>query len=84
MKSADPLNSRLAGGTARNALDGRPGNYLGTEFDVGLRYRSFFAGTELTIGLEGGVLVPGGAFKDESGAGLGNVFGARAMIDYHL
>lgn len=84
VKYADPLNSRLAGGTPRNALNGTPGNYLGTELDVGVRYRRVVSETELTIGVEGGLLMPGSVFDDADGNGLGNVFGARAVMDFRL
>ncbi|MCP4448216.1 MAG: hypothetical protein GY811_23190 [Myxococcales bacterium] len=83
-KYADPFNSRLAGGTARNSLNGTPGSYLGTELDVGVRYRQMIRGSELTFGIEGGMLMPGSVFEDEMGAGLGSVFGARAMMNYRL
>ncbi|MBL4636405.1 MAG: hypothetical protein JKY56_21265 [Kofleriaceae bacterium] len=81
---ADPLNSRLAGGTARNALDAKPGRYLGTELDLGLRYRQIVSGSELTIGVEGGFLMPGSVFDDSEGNGLDNVYGVRTVLNYRL
>ena len=53
----DPLNTRFNGGIAKNALDGSPGDYLGTELDVGVRQRLLLGGTELTVGVEGAVLM---------------------------
>lgn len=81
---ADPLNTRLAGGDPRNARDAAPGAYLGTEIDLGARYRLIAWGSELTVGVEGGLLMPGSAL---SGAGLrsdGVIAGGRAMITWKL
>ncbi|MEK6606807.1 MAG: alginate export family protein [Myxococcota bacterium] len=76
---ADPLNTRLAGGEPRNARGGRPGSYLGTELDGGLRYRLTLVGVELSAGIEGGVLVPGSALRDAQGSKMENVTGGRAL-----
>ncbi len=82
---ADPFNSRLNGGTPRNALDGNPGRYLGTEFDLGARYRHDMGGARiLTVGVEGGVLIPGSALRDAEGNAMGSVFGARLMLNYSM
>lgn len=80
----DPYNSLFVGGEARNALNGVPGAYLGTELDLGVRYRANLAGTTLTVGLEGGALLPGSALNTESGRAMGSVYGGRLMIDYRL
>lgn len=80
----DPLNTTVAGGAPRNGLDGSPGAYLGTELDSGLRYRTLIAGTELTLGIEGGVLFPGSAFRTAGGDTMGRVAGARALMSYRL
>lgn len=80
----DPLNSRVAGGSPRNALDGDPGIYLGTELDVGVRWRLKSGPQQLTLGVEGGVLLPGTAFTDALGNTMGPVAGARAILDYRL
>jgi hypothetical protein len=80
----DPLNSRLGGGTARNALDGSPSNYLGLEWDLGLRYRALMHGSEITAGVEGGMLFPGGAFDRVDGTDMGTVYGLRGMLGYRL
>jgi len=82
---ADPFNSRINGGTPRNALDGNPGRYLGTEFDLGARWqRDMNGGRRLSVGVEGGVLVPGNALRDATGKSMGTVFGARLMLNYSM
>lgn len=83
-KMVDPLNTRFNGGIAKNALDGSPGDYLGTELDVGVRQRLLLGGTELTVGVEGAVLLPGDAFTDAQGSAMGPVFGGRALFNYRL
>lgn len=77
---ADPLKTRLAGGTPRNAFDEAPGGYLGTELDLGIRYRGELAGTELEAAAEWGVLQPGSAFA----GGQDKVTGGRVMLQYRL
>lgn len=81
---ADPFNSRLAGGDPRNALGGNPGAYLGTEVDLGLRWRGLFHGTELTVGIEGAALIPGPALADALGATHSPVWGGRFILSYRL
>ena len=81
----DPFSSKIQGGATRNALNAEPGNYLGTEIDLGLRMRTFlFKQTELTVGAELGYLIPGDAFKSATGQEQDNVFGARAILEYRL
>jgi len=80
----DPLNTRLAGGSARNALNANPGRYLGTELDLGVRYRTLVFGTELTAGAEFGVLQPGSALSNDSGNPMRRVYGARGLVQYRL
>ncbi len=83
---ADPLNSRIAGGTPRNALDGETsgdfGNY-GTELNLGARYSMLLWGSELTIGLEGGALFVGEALQDGSELEA-PVAGVRGLVRYRL
>lgn len=81
---ADPLNTKAAGGDPRNALDGDPGRYLGTELDVGARLRTLFGGTQLTTGLEAGLLFPGDALSKSDGSGMGPIFGSRLILAYQL
>ena len=81
---ADPLNTRVAGGSARNALGGAPGRYLGTEVDAGVRYRVNIAGSEITAGIEGGSFRPGSALQHADGTLMDPVHGARMMLDAKL
>lgn len=81
---ADPLNTQIAGGVPRNALDGQPGGYLGTELDLGVRYSTLLGGTDLTVGLEGGIFFPGNAFATATGDTLGRVIAGRALFRYRL
>jgi len=80
----DAFNTRLAGGAPRNALDGSPGMYLGTEVDLGVRYRTLIKRTELTVGLEGGVLIPGNALANASGQLMPPLLGGRAMTAWRF
>lgn len=82
--NADPFNSRVAGGDPRNAVDGDPGSFMGTELDLGLRYQGLFAGTELTVGVEAAILLPGSAFATNDGGTMESVSGGRAMIRYRF
>jgi hypothetical protein len=78
---ADPFNTRLAGGTPRNALDGRPGRYLGTELDVGVQARTQpAAGMMAAATLEAGYFLPGSAFVDARGERMANVAAARVRL----
>ncbi len=81
---ADPLNTRLGGGVPHNALDGKSGDFMGVELDVGARYRLLFGGTELVVGVEGAVLLPGDAFVDPQGNTMAPVLGGRALFNYRL
>lgn len=76
----DPFQTRISGAARQNALGGEGGTYLGTEVDLGVRHRRQVAGTEMTIGLESGVFVPGDAFRDMSGSGLSPIWGARMIL----
>lgn len=78
----DPFRTRLAGGGARNALDGASGNYLGTELDIGLRYRRLLGTTEATLGIEGGVFLPGSALDDVAGETMESVAAGRLTLGY--
>jgi hypothetical protein len=82
---ADPLQTRLAGGAATNALGARPGPVLGTELDLGLRYRLGTPIGELTFGVEGAILIPGSALQGpDGGPRLDPLFGVRAAVQYKL
>lgn len=79
----DPFNTRVeGGGEPRNALGGGNGSYLGTELDGGIRYHRIMWGTELTLGVEGGVLLPGEALADAAGATPDPVTVGRAMLNF--
>ncbi len=84
VKNIDPFNTKLAGGSSRNALDGTPGSYWGTEVDLGVRYRLGLRRTVLEIGLEGGVLFPGSALRDASGDNPKPAYGGRLLLSYRL
>jgi hypothetical protein len=66
----DPIRTLLAydgeeiSDDALNYHGGKPGNYWGTELDLGVeyRYREFFEAV-----LEGGILFPGSGLEDENG-----------------
>lgn len=81
---ADPLNSRLAGGVPRSPLGGEGGSYLGTELDVGVRYRALLRGVLLEAGLEGGTMRPGSALRREDGGPMQAVHGGRMMLEVRL
>ena len=57
----DPFNTRIQGGDRKNALNASAGSYLGTEIDIGFRWRQFFDSSQLTTGAEFGYLIPGEA-----------------------
>ncbi len=79
VENADPFNTQVAGGSPRSALDGRSGRYLGTELDVGVRYRALISGGELTLGAEAGTLRPGNALQGANGEAMPAVHGGRLM-----
>ncbi len=80
----DPFNTKMAGGESRNALDGDPSHYLGTEVDLGARFRMLMGGTELTLGVEGGLFIPGAGLQDKAGDSMDLVYGGRIMLGYRL
>ncbi len=80
----DARETRLAGGDPRNALGGRPDDFLGTELDVGLRYTVLLFGSRFSIGMEGGLFVPGGAFDSDGDAKLEPIGGGRLMTQWEL
>lgn len=80
----DPLNTKLAGGDPRNARDAAPTSYLGTELDLGARYRMIAWGSELLVGVEGGVLFQGPALRAAGNDSGGTVGAVRAMLSWTL
>ncbi|HVM94919.1 MAG TPA: hypothetical protein VMT89_00965, partial [Candidatus Acidoferrales bacterium] len=83
-KYADPFNTRINGGDPHNALGGKPGRFYGAELDIGSRYEMLVGTTELSFGLEGGVLFPGDAFHKLNGSTMSEVFGGRAVLECRL
>jgi len=81
---ADPLQTRLNGGVSTNATGGSPGSLLGTEIDLGVRLNGSLGGVELGLGVEGGLLLPGSAFQDDSGEPMEPLMGARALLEGRL
>lgn len=77
----DPLNTNFGGGDPRNAFDGKPDALLGTELDLGVRAQYARDSFQLRGGVEGGILFPGGAFKDGAGGGPDPIMGARLMAE---
>lgn len=80
----DPFNSQLAGGVVRNAVDGDPGRYLGTEVDLGARWRLDGDFGVLDVGLEYGLLLPGDAYQDAAGTTPDPIHAGRAILGYRL
>ncbi|MCA9525821.1 MAG: hypothetical protein KC549_05935 [Myxococcales bacterium] len=77
----DPVNTNFNGGEARNAFDGEPGNYLGTELDLGVRGQLDVVGLQLRAGLEGAMFLPGSAFADADGQTPDALFGGRVLLE---
>jgi hypothetical protein len=80
----DPFGTTIAGGQPTNALGGTTGSYLGTELDVGARARLVLWGTELALGVEAGVLLPGRALRDAAGTAPGAIESVRAIAGVRL
>lgn len=81
----DPFNTRINGGTPVNYLGGTPGSFLGTELDLGVAVR-FSPAKYLNVSavLEGGVLLPGDAFKNAAGNVMGPVGMGRLRLTASL
>lgn len=80
----DPFNTRIGGGTPRNALGGTSSRFLGTELDLGVRYRLHIHGVEATLGAEGGVFRPSSGFVQSDDEVMKPVGGGRLMLDARL
>lgn len=76
----DPKNARLAGGVNRNSFDASPGGYLGTEYDIGLRFTPTLGSLNLNIGAEYGHFVFGDAFNSEDRAAPAPINAARLYV----
>lgn len=77
----DPLNTNFGGGDPRNAFNGVPESFLGAEIDLGVRAQWDRDSFQIRGGLEGGILFPGGAFKDADGITPDPIMGARATAE---
>ncbi|MFW5739787.1 MAG: hypothetical protein ACOC1F_05415 [Myxococcota bacterium] len=77
---ADPLSTNLAGGASRNALGGAPGQYYGTEIDLGIRAHLETGPARWLVSAEAGALFPGNAFTLRDGGTMGTVLGARLSL----
>ena len=84
MPNTDVFNTKITGGAPRSALGGVGGSYLGTELDLGVRYRMIIHGTELTLGAEGGVLSPGNGFRTLDNTLMDAVYGGRGLLRFKL
>jgi hypothetical protein len=82
--NTDVFNTQISGGVPHGSLGGPAGRYLGTELDLGVRYRTLVYGSEITIGAEGGVLAPGNAFVNLDNKKMASVTGGRAMLRYRF
>lgn len=85
VKVADPFNTRINGGAPTNARGRASGNYLGTEYDLGLRFRMITWGVETTLGVEGALLLPGDGLRG-LGDGAANevVYSGRGLVEFRL
>ncbi|MBX3185183.1 MAG: hypothetical protein KIT72_16815 [Polyangiaceae bacterium] len=82
---ADAFNTRvIGGGSPRNAFGSVSSRMLGTEYDIGIRYRLNVSGAEATLGGEAGVFTPGPAFTQGDGQQLAAMGGARLMLDVRM
>ncbi len=82
---ADAFQTRINGGEPFNALGGvASGSFLGTELDLGVRYRRRIYTTLFTLGLEGALFLPGQALVQASGDTMDQVMGGRTFLEYHF
>lgn len=84
VKYADAFETRIAGGSPRNSLGGRPGPFYGAELDIGARYRTTVGGIAATLGVEGGILFPGDAFRMRDRVTMSEVWAGRALLEVAL
>lgn len=76
----DPYNSRIAGGQNRNSFAESPGGYLGTEYDIGVRFTPTVGALRLNFGAEYGHFVFGDAFNSENRTTPDAINAARLYI----
>jgi hypothetical protein len=81
----DPLNSARLGGYGATPFgqEADTWGYLGSEIDLGLRYRRRLLRERLVIGVgvQGGVFLPSAAFEGEGGVEMGAVYKVRVLVD---
>jgi hypothetical protein len=80
----DPFSTRLNGGEPTNPLGEKPGSYYGTEYNIGLRFRSLVCGSQLTAGLEAAYFSPGSGLRGSGDAKMSSVSGMRTMLTYEF
>lgn len=81
----DPFNTRINGGTPVNYVGGVPGSYLGTELDLGVTVHGAVTSyLNISATLEGGVLLPGDAFRNAAGGTMGPVGMGRLRLSASL
>lgn len=84
--TVDPIQTSLAfdgdeiSDDAVNFFGGKPGNYWGTEFDLGIE---FYYKDVLWVTIEGAYLIPGNALHDENGDAV-NSFMVESRIIFRL
>lgn len=81
----DVFTTRINGGTPLNSLGAKPGNFLGTELDLGASVHVQPAKyLKISATLEGGVLLPGDAFKRADGTTMGATGMGRLRLNVAL
>jgi hypothetical protein len=68
------------GGEPLNSLGASPGNYLGTELDVGAQVRAKPGGIPVTATAELGYFIAGSAFAEPSGSNMSPIAAGRVRL----
>ncbi len=80
-KLTDAFSTKVRGGTPHNYLGAQPGDYLGTELDLGIQARwKPHRLLQITGTIEGGILLPGDAFRQADGTTMGPIGLGRARL----
>lgn len=81
----DPFNTRITGGTPVNALGAAGGRFLGTELDLGVQLRAKpWRSLLLSATVEGGLFLPGDAFKLPDGTVMAPVGLGRLVLSVKI
>ncbi|MBL8956930.1 MAG: hypothetical protein JNK82_39515 [Myxococcaceae bacterium] len=81
----DAFSTKVKGGTPHNYLGATPGSYLGTELDLGVQARwQPHRLLNITATLEGGLFLPGDAFRQVDGTTMGPVGLGRLRLQLAL